>query len=139
MAAANCFNQNNLDLYREIIKWHVFFDLIQIELIHWLKHFKDKEESLHACFFASPPVETSMFWKLLSNWILISILNWILKFDETILASACDQFLQRTIFHLCIVTSFCSHKKLHNYEEIWFLMHWREMVFGENWLHVSIV
>lgn len=87
-----------------------FFDLIQIELIHWLKHFKDKEESLHACFFASPPVETSMFWKLLSNRILISILNWILNFDETILA--CDQFLQSTISHLCIVTSFCSHKKL---------------------------
>lgn len=37
----------------------MFFDLIQIELIHWLKHFKDKEESLHACFFASPPVESS--------------------------------------------------------------------------------
>lgn len=39
-----------------------FLIQIQIELnIHWLKHFKDKEESLHACFFASPPVETSMF------------------------------------------------------------------------------
>lgn len=112
------------------MKWHGFFYLIQIELIHWLKQFKDKEESLHACFFASPPVETSMFWKLLSNWILISILisilNWILNFDETILA--CDQFLQSTISHLCIVTSFCSCTQKTTNEEIWFLMHWREMV-----------
>lgn len=116
----------------------MFFDPIQIELIHWLKHFKDKEESLHACFFASPPVETSMFWKLLSNWNLISILNWILNFDETILASACDQFLQSTIFHLCIVRSFYSHKKLYMKNDV--MMHWQEMdVLGENWSHVSIV
>lgn len=43
----------------------MFFDPIQIELIHWLKHFKDKEESLHACFFASPPVETIYVLKII--------------------------------------------------------------------------
>lgn len=65
MAAANCFNQNNLDLYREIIKWHVFFYLIQIELIHWLKHFKDKEESLHAFFFCFTPCRNIYVLKII--------------------------------------------------------------------------
>lgn len=43
----------------------MFFDPIQIELIHWLKHFKDKEESLHACFFCFTPCRNIYVLKII--------------------------------------------------------------------------